>query len=79
MKKQLSSNISNVIIDEMYSFGMSNGATGGKLCGAGNGGFLLFYVPRSNHVIFEKAFCNKKIVKFSCSKLGAATLLNDER
>ena len=28
----------------MYSHGIHNGATGGKLCGAGNGGFLLFYV-----------------------------------
>ena len=79
IKKQLSSNISNKIINEMYSFGLSSGATGGKLCGAGNGGFLLFYVPRSNHIGFEKAFSSKKIVKFSCSKLGAATLLNDEK
>ena len=78
IKKMLSSNVTSKYIDEMYSYGINNGATGGKLCGAGNGGFLLFYVPRKNHIKFEDAFSKKKIVKFSCSKLGAATILNDE-
>ncbi len=78
IKKTLSSNITSKSIDEMYEYGINSGATGGKLCGAGNGGFLLFYVPRKNHIKFEDAFYNKKIVKFSCSKLGAATILNDE-
>ncbi len=78
IKKTLSSNISSKLIDELYSHGINNGASGGKLCGAGNGGFLLFYVPRKDHINFENSFKNKKIVKFSCSKLGAATILNDE-
>ena len=78
IKKMLSSNITSKYIDEMYSHGIHNGATGGKLCGAGNGGFLLFYVPRKNHIKFEDAFYNKKIVKFSCTNRGATTLLNDE-
>ena len=78
IKKLLSSNITNKYVDEMYSHGIHNGATGGKLCGAGNGGFLLFYVPRKNHIKFETAFSDKKILKFTCAKLGAATILNDE-
>lgn len=42
-KKKRSANMSNGRIDEWYSLAMKNGAIGGKLIGAGGGGFLLFY------------------------------------
>jgi D-glycero-alpha-D-manno-heptose-7-phosphate kinase len=42
-KKRRSGGISNPEIDKWYSLGMSNGAIGGKLVGAGGGGFLMFY------------------------------------
>ena len=42
-KKQRASGMSNPDIDEWYDFALSNGAVGGKLIGAGGGGFLLFY------------------------------------
>lgn len=45
IKKSLAQGISNPMIDEAYAKGISAGATGGKLLGAGGGGFLLFYVP----------------------------------
>ena len=45
LKKTLASGISNPAIDEAYEKAISAGATGGKLLGAGGGGFLLFYVP----------------------------------
>ncbi len=45
LKKQLSSKISNPHIDEAYDAALNAGAYGGKLCGAGNGGFLAFFVP----------------------------------
>jgi D-glycero-alpha-D-manno-heptose-7-phosphate kinase len=45
IKKQLSSNISNGYIDEMYDKAMVAGALGGKILGAGGGGYLLMYVP----------------------------------
>ena len=48
LKKQLASNISNPQIDEMYDLGIKSGALGGKLLGAGGGGFMLFYVPENN-------------------------------
>ena len=44
IKKMLSDNISNQQIDEMYDRAMKNGALGGKLLGAGGGGYLLVYV-----------------------------------
>jgi D-glycero-alpha-D-manno-heptose-7-phosphate kinase len=46
LKKQLSSKISNDIIDQAYIKAKAVGAYGGKLCGAGNGGFLALLVPQ---------------------------------
>jgi D-glycero-alpha-D-manno-heptose-7-phosphate kinase len=42
-KRARSSGMSNPLIDELYDLGMANGAVGGKLVGAGAGGFLMFY------------------------------------
>ena len=42
-KRQRSTGMSNERIDELYGLGMANGAIGGKLVGAGGGGFLMFY------------------------------------
>lgn len=44
IKKQMSSKISNQKIDDIYNLGISSGAKGGKLLGAGSGGFIVFYV-----------------------------------
>jgi D-glycero-alpha-D-manno-heptose-7-phosphate kinase len=44
-KKKLSANISDPFIDEAYDTAMKSGATGGKIVGAGGGGFLLVYCP----------------------------------
>jgi D-glycero-alpha-D-manno-heptose-7-phosphate kinase len=48
-KKLLASSITNSEIDHIYDTAMKNGATGGKLLGAGGGGFFLFYVPEEKH------------------------------
>jgi len=45
LKKQLASGISNGMIDELYQLALRAGALGGKITGAGGGGFLLLYVP----------------------------------
>lgn len=47
-KKQYASTISSSIIDDYFSIAEKNGALGGKILGAGGGGFLLFYVPEEN-------------------------------
>ncbi len=44
LKKKLSSKISNSLIDQAYERAIGAGAYGGKLCGAGSGGFLAFFV-----------------------------------
>lgn len=60
-KKILASKISNTHIDYIYEIALKNGAMGGKLLGAGGGGFLLFYVPEENHEKVRKAlnFCRE--------------------
>lgn len=45
-KKNMASGISNPFIDEIYQTAMDAGATGGKISGAGGGGFMIFYCPQ---------------------------------
>ena len=45
LKKSISSKISNSKIEKYYKIAKKNGSTGGKLLGAGGGGFLLIYAP----------------------------------
>lgn len=47
VKKKLSSNVTNSLIDDMYDTAMDAGALGGKILGAGGGGYLLMYVPEN--------------------------------
>lgn len=55
LKKQQADGISNEWIDEMYDAGMKAGALGGKLLGAGGGGYMMFYVPSNRHYQIRKA------------------------
>lgn len=48
IKKRFASGISNPAIDEMYSIAKEAGALGGKILGAGGGGFMMLYVPEEN-------------------------------
>lgn len=49
IKKSLASGITNDYINQLYEKAINNGATGGKLLGAGGSGFLLFYCEKENH------------------------------
>lgn len=55
LKQRLASKISNDNISELYQLGINNGATGGKLLGAGGGGFMLFYCPKEKQEALIKA------------------------
>ena len=59
LKQQLASGITNPRITEAYTAGREAGALGGKLLGAGGGGFMLFYAPTAAHVSLDEAM--KKI------------------
>lgn len=69
-KKELTSQISNNYIDDMYDIALKNGASGGKLLGAGGGGFLLFYVKEENHQRLRYALRNLKEVPFKFDNKG---------
>lgn len=61
-KKKISNKMSNPDIDRWYQIAMENGALGGKIIGAGGGGFLLLYVEE-NHERVIKALENEGLVK----------------
>lgn len=52
-KKELAGSITNPRIDELYETAMQNGALGGKLLGAGGGGFMLFYCPKEKQELLK--------------------------
>ncbi|MGK7958616.1 MAG: GHMP kinase [Crocosphaera sp.] len=61
-KRSLDTVISNPEIDRMYQLGQEAGAWGGKLLGAGAGGFMLFFAPPEVHPKLAKAFANHQIL-----------------
>jgi len=61
-KKSITSSISNGRIDELYQTAIRNGAKGGKLLGAGGGGFLLFYCDADKHDDLGKALGLKEML-----------------
>ena len=54
-KKKMAGGISNEFIDRLYETAMAAGATGGKISGAGGGGFLFFYCPGNSRYAVEEA------------------------
>jgi len=76
-KKRRSAGISNAKIDEWYNCAMSNGALGGKVIGAGGGGFLMFYAgdkPRLRHAMREQGL---KEVRFRFDFEGTHVISSD--
>jgi D-glycero-alpha-D-manno-heptose-7-phosphate kinase len=54
-KKQMTKGITNTLLDEIYEAAIAAGATGGKVSGAGGGGFMSFYCPGISRYKVEKA------------------------
>lgn len=71
MKKKLSNKISNSVIDSMYEIAKSNGAIGGKILGAGGGGFMLLFVPRKLQLKVKDALKEYRMVDFSFEPEGS--------
>ena len=76
-KRKLSSSISNNLIDELYNLALKNGALGGKILGAGGGGFLLFYIPEEKQRNFLLKFKNYVNVPFKFSTKGSEIILKE--
>ena len=64
LKKELASQISNQFIDDAYNIAKKNGSYGGKLSGAGSGGFLSFVAKRQNKQKLIKQLVKKKLKYF---------------
>jgi len=71
LKRQLAAGITDSQIDGWYSTGIKNGALGGKLLGAGNGGFMMFYAHPENHDQIIKSLSELQPVKFNFDRAGA--------
>lgn len=71
LKKSLADGIATPTISEWYAAARSAGAEGGKLLGAGAGGFMMFYANEDKHSAIEKALQGLKRVKFEFEPLGS--------
>ena len=74
-KKKRSSNMSNAKIDEWYELGIKNGAIGGKVVGAGGGGFLMFYAHNKNLLRETMNKVGLEEVRFKFDFEGTKTIL----
>jgi D-glycero-alpha-D-manno-heptose-7-phosphate kinase len=75
IKRSLTNKISNASIDEIYEAGLSAGAVGGKLLGAGGGGFMLFYVPTGRLEALKAKLSKLLCVPFAFSSRGSQVIV----
>jgi len=71
LKKSLTKNISNTLVDDIYNMGLRAGALGGKLLGAGGSGFLLFYCPKEKQADFRIQMKQFTEMKFQFDNHGS--------
>ena len=74
-KKSLSNLVSNNEVDEIYTSAIKSGAFGGKLLGAGGGGFILFYAPNEMHQNIINNLKHLIHVPFKFENLGSTVAL----
>jgi len=77
LKKELASGISNAEIDGYYNKALSLGAAGGKILGAGGGGFFLFYCPTEKQEILRKNLGLRKM-KFRFEPQGSRIIYSED-
>jgi len=78
IKKSLSEKISNPLIDDIYRSAIAAGARGGKILGAGGGGFVLFFVEPKNQERIRKTLKNLLHVPFRFDKTGSQIIYYSE-
>jgi D-glycero-alpha-D-manno-heptose-7-phosphate kinase len=79
LKKQLASKISNGALDDMYTAARRAGAIGGKITGAGGGGFLLLYCPFDKQEAVRIALRGFQEFPFQLAQDGTKVILNYQR
>ena len=76
LKKQLASRVSNSIIDDLYNTAKAAGAIGGKITGAGGGGFLLLYCHPHQRDNVRSALANLPELPFRLESGGTRVIFN---
>ncbi len=79
LKKKLASKITNPRIDEMYQSARRAGALGGKITGAGGGGFLLLFCPRETQADVRNALHHLRELPFKLEREGVKPIFNYPR
>lgn len=79
LKKQLAGGVSNPAIDAMYEAARKAGATGGKITGAGGGGFLLLYCPVEKQECVRSALHELQELPFQLEADGSKVIFNYRR
>lgn len=79
LKKQLASKISSDVIDDLYATAVSAGALGGKIAGAGGGGFLMLYCPRDRQDAVRSALSDLPELPFHLERDGTKVIFNYRR
>ena len=79
LKQQLAGAISNPDVEAMYQTARQAGAIGGKLCGAGGGGFLLLYCPYQSQANVRAALSNYQELPFQMEPDGSKVIFNYRR
>lgn len=77
LKKRAFGNITTPEIDEKYQKALAAGALGGKICGAGQGGFMLFYCPPEHQDSVREVLRPWKEMRFKFEKEGSAIVYRD--
>ena len=79
MKKKLSSGVTNDTIDSIYDSALKNGAIGGKISGAGGGGFFTFYCNK-DHAALRSAMASKGLKELNYSfDLDGSKIISNHR
>lgn len=78
LKRSLTVKVTNSEIDQIYETGRRAGAIGGKLCGAGGGGFMLFFVPPDRQEKVREALKKLLLVPFRFDTLGSHLIFYSE-
>ena len=80
IKRNLSSAVSNKNINDLYDFGIKNGVLGGKVLGAGGGGFLLFVCKEGirDNLVGKLNLNNIKVFPFNISTTGTKIIYSEE-
>ena len=76
LKRELAVGISTPEIDAIYDAARSAGAIGGKLLGAGGGGFMVFFVPPEKKIALKEQFKNLVYVDFDIDTEGSKIVIH---